>query len=217
MVQISAGYYFPAGDLADRFGASQTLGGSYIYKMRSNFFFSGNFHFLLGSDVKENVLEPILASSGYLITTDGLLEIMQLQQRGFLAEVQAGKIFPIFGPNPNSGLALSLGAGLLQHQIHFNYRSQYLPQLEGDYEKGYDRLTNGLSLSQSIGYLHLNNTGLVNYHISLVAIEAFTENRRSFNFDEQRNADEQRLDVMLGLRVAWILPIYRRAGDEFFY
>jgi hypothetical protein len=67
-----------------------------------------------------------------------------------------------------------------------------VPQVQGAYAKGYDRLTNGPAISQYIGWLHLDRKKLVNFNAGIEIIEAFTQNRRDFNFDQMKKDDSKR-------------------------
>lgn len=212
-------FYIPGGDLKDRFGTHSGLGISYDFKAKSNFIFGAKYNFIIGTNVKENdIIDGIISSEGYLINTQGYLQPVALDQRGFSLTGYTGKIFPVFGPNPNSGIFIKLGAGFLQHFIYFDYAENTVsvPQIEQEYRKGYDRLTNGLLLNQSIGYYYFHNDNFGSFHISLDFNQAFTQNRRSWNFDEFRHDDTKRLDLMYGINIGLDIPIYNRVPDNYY-
>ncbi|MEX0967785.1 MAG: hypothetical protein WD077_11145 [Bacteroidia bacterium] len=218
LIGIQYTYNFPYEDLDDRFGPISAIGGSYTFKHNSNFYISGEYNFLFNGNVRENPVSNIASpSTGLLIDGDGRFDLMELQLRGTMVQAKIGKIFPVAGPNANSGIAVAAGAGFMEHRIHFNTRSDKLPQLEGEYKKGYDRLTNGWLLSQSIGYFHLSNSGFVNFQASIEITEGFTQNRRDWDNQLMRRLDEPRLDLMAGLRLTWYIPLYKRSGSTQFY
>jgi hypothetical protein len=216
---ITANYSaeLPGADFAERFGTSHFLGASVSTKTSHNWKFTTSFDFLFGGRVKEDPLTMISADNGNLINGQGTFEPLEYQQRGFRATVRAGKVLPVFGPNPNSGLLLQAGGGFFQHKIRYNTQSQGVFQLRDDYVKGYDRLTNGFALTQTIGYLNLSDNKLINFKVAFQVTEAFTKNRRSWNFDEMRKADEQRLDLLYGIKISWSWPVYDKASQGYYY
>lgn len=109
------------------------------------------------------------------------------------------------------------GAGLLQHKIRIETIGNTVPQLDKEYKKGYDRLSNGLSLHEMIGYYHFGNKHLINFYAGFEFIQAFTENRRSYNFDEMKKDETKRVDLLFGIRAGWMLPVYRRAPQKFYF
>lgn len=216
--QFGAG--IPAGDLSDRFGNTFSLGTGMDFITEKNnliFGWKGDFHF--GNVVKENILGG-LAPEGFIFG-NSLSNATELRraQRGFYIGAHLGKIFSFSGTNARSGLRVTLGAGLLQHKIRLQQDpSNFVNQIAGEYAKGYDRLTNGLALRQFVGYQLLGNDKLVNFTFGLEFIQGFTQNRRSFNFDEMRADTDKRLDLLIGLKVGWTLPFYvGKSTGEIYY
>ena len=212
------GLQTPFADLSDRFGYGGLVGGELMLKTKSNLTFEGQYGFFFGNKVKEDtILKPLLTSQNFLINREGEPADVFLNERGFLINGKVGKIFPVIGPNPNSGLHLAVGAGFMQHKIRILEQSQKVPQLLGEYIKGYDRLTNGFMLSQSVGYSHFSNYKLVNYYIGFEIHEAFTQNRRSLNYDTGIKDDHNRLDIMGSILLRWYFPMYKRQPQEFYF
>ncbi len=206
--QFGAG--IPGGDLADRFGTTLSVGtGMDFITEKKNFIFGwkGDFHF--GNEVKENILGG-LAPEGFIFGNSfSSANELRRAQRGFYIGAHVGKIFPLSSENNRSGLRVTLGAGLLQHKIRLQQDpSNFVNQIGGDYAKGYDRLSNGLALRQFVGYQLLGKDKLVNFTFGLEFIQGFTQNRRSYNFDEMRADTEKRVDLLIGLKVGWTLPFY---------
>ncbi len=216
---ITANYSaeLPGADFAERFGTSHFLGAAFSTKTSHNWKFTTSFDFLFGGRVKEDPLTSISADNGNLINAQGTFEPLSYQQRGFKAMVRAGKLLPVVGPNPNSGILLQAGGGFFQHKIRYNNQSRGVFQLKDSYVKGYDRLSNGFALTQTIGYLHLSDNKLINFKVAFQITEAFTKNRRSWNFDEMRKVDEQRLDLLYGVKISWSWPVYDKASKGYYY
>lgn len=218
MIGAIGGVQLPAGDLADRFGTNFNVGGTFQYKTRSNFLFGFDGYFLFGADVREDgLLRQFTNGSGSITGLDGQYANILLYERGLKLEAKAGKIFPVIGPNPNSGITLTLGAGWLQHKIRIDNTSEPIPALRGEYLKGYDRLTGGLSLTGFAGYTNFGNKRLVNFFIGLEATRGFTRSQRKFNFDTRETDDRLRYDLLLGIRGGWLIPLYRRSPRTFYY
>lgn len=217
LASASYGFEIPGGDMADRFGNSNGIGLSASYKMKNNYLFSLDFKFLFSRNVREDPLQSIKSDKGFLINGQGLMEPVDRLMRGYYAMAKAGKVFPWFGPNPNSGVYFQLGGGFMQHKIKYNNISSSLFQLKGDYKKGYDRLSNGFALSESIGFQYLSNNKLINFSVGFEFIQAFTKNRRDWNFDTMEKNDDLRIDLLYGIHFKWSYPIYEKAPQEHYY
>jgi hypothetical protein len=115
--------------------------------------------------VKENdILNNYLTSDGNIIDGNGEYSNILLYERGYKFDIKIGKIFPIIGPNKNSGLLATLGFGFIQHKIKIDTPNNSIPYLEGEYSKGYDRLCNGFALTEFLGYMHFSNKRMVNLY-----------------------------------------------------
>ena len=209
LVGFSYGYQFPLGDMADRFGNNGLVGTEVTYKLRNGFTFGVEGGLIFGRSVNQaGFLDSLVTPDGYFIGYNGLYGNVALFERGYNVSATVGKVFPAFGSNPNSGIYIRLGGGLLQHKIKITDTEDFLYYLNNDYVKGYDRLTNGFMLSQYVGFLNLDPRHLLNFHVGALVQEGFTQNRRSWNFDERRQETDKRLDVLVGLRGTWLLLFY---------
>lgn len=218
MIKFSYSPQIPAGDMKERFGLNSNIGADFQVKTKSNWIvgFSGSFMF--GSKIKEEgIFSNIQTSDGLVINSNGLYSEIRMYERGFITLFKLGKVFPVFSPNPNSGIMATLGTGFIQHKIRIEDVSGSTPQLTGEYIKGYDRLTNGLALSQFIGYLYLGNTRLLNGFVGFEITEGFTQNRRSFNFSTMERDSRKRMDILYGIRFGIIVPLYKKIPDQFYY
>lgn len=216
---VSIGYtiQLPAGDLADRFGFSSMVGGSYAYKLKNNWILSLNGGFIFGDQLKEDsILNNIANEDGLILGNDGNFASINLYERGIHFSLTAGKLFPFKKPNPNSGIIIQAGPSFLQHKIRIE-TSEGVPQLNNEYKKGYDRLTNGIGLNESVTYVYFGNKYLVNFYFGLDLIQSFTKNRRDFNFDTMSKDDSSRIDLLFGFKAGWMLPLYRKAPQKFYY
>ena len=223
-IDLAYGGYLPAGDFADRFGFTNQIGGEFTYKFASNFYINTGLKFLFGSDVRERIASNVTIlqedgngnSSIVAIGSDGLLKAINLYQRGFTVPFRVGKLLPIVGPNPNSGLYVEAGGQFMQHRVFVEVVGGNVPTLEGDFLKGYDRLTNGFGLVQGFGYRHHSDNRLINFHAGIDISQNFTQSRRSINYDTGIADNSTRLDLLMGFKVGWSFLIYKQAPDKFY-
>jgi len=220
---FGGGIAFPGGDLAERFGETGIASTGIHFKSYNNWLIGVDFDFFFGQNVKEDTILRHIGIfdggtyHGSLIGTDGLLYIPDLGMRGFKLQIGGGKILPLLSPNPNSGLVLQGHVGFLQHKIRYYIQeSGNVPQLNDEIKKGYDRLTNGISFSEFIGYQHFSDNKLINFSIGLEFTQALTQNRRTLNYDTMERDDTQRLDLMYAIKARWILPFYRRQSTSYY-
>lgn len=218
LLDISYALQFPGGDMADRFGVNSNIGGSFFIKTKKNVLYGASATFMFGNNVKEDGFMLSLADeSGSVPGISGLYADVLLYQRGFSVEGHFGKIFPVFGPNMNSGIMAYAGAGYLQHNIRIEDRNGEVPLFGEDYRKGYDRLTGGFTTSQFLGYRHLGNQRLINFFIGAEFRQAFTTNLRGYNYDTQSRDTESRLDLLYGIRFGVTLPFYKKPPQEYYF
>ena len=218
VVSASYAYQLPGGDLADRFGANSNLGIGALYKSRKNFLVGAEGSFIFGNKVVEpGILRNVINSSGQVVDQDGEMADVFLFERGWTAFGMVGKVFPVLGPNPNSGFVVKVGGGYMRHKVRVQAQKNVVPQLEGAYLEGYDRLSAGPAAMGYVGYQYLGDRGRVNFHVGLELMAGFTQALRAFNFDTEVYNTPERIDLLSGLRVGWSLPIYRRMDDRFRY
>ena len=221
LAQFGYGSFQPAGDLSDRFGRfdSPTVGLEWIN--RKNLIIGVRGDFFFGNNVTENTIGDLRNDLGFLYGLGEEPAVVSLKMRGVSGYVYVGKLFPLSKDNARSGIRLTLGGGALQHKIRVQNDPQMpTPQLAGEYVQGYDRLTNGVALTQTLGYQLLSKNRRVNFYVGLEVTEGFTQNRRNANFFQEPIAETgNRSDLMIGLRAAWILPFYLNADgtDQIFY
>jgi hypothetical protein len=218
IIGVNGGLDFPAGDMARRFGTNFRLGGSVSYKTTNNWIFGPKFDFILGNNIKEDSLMANMKnSSGELIDQNGKRIKPNIAERGYMIGIQAGKIISLSSTNSDNGILIQTGIGFIQHKISIFDAENAIPQIRGDYKKGYDRLTNGLYLEQYVGYNYFAKNGLINFHIGLDLMAGFTQGRREYLFDVRRTDDKSRVDVLFGLRGGWYIPLFKRKSEDYYF
>ncbi|MBI9035886.1 MAG: hypothetical protein JEZ03_15600 [Bacteroidales bacterium] len=219
-ITANYGFHFPGGDLAERFGPASTIGAGFGYKTDANWLWEFNADFLFGNVLREpDFMENLYTSQDHIIDAEGIFSQITPSERGGMFNARVGKIFPVFGPNPNSGIQISVSPGIMYHKIHIEVDNNNAPQLIDDYKKGYDRLTFGYNLEEFIGFIHFDNSNLFNFYGGFEFRQAITKSIRAFDFDKMSSDNKQRIDLMYGIRVGWMIPIFRekRAVEEFIY
>jgi hypothetical protein len=217
MAGVVYSFNVPGGDLSKRFGMNSTIGGAIWHKTPSNWLIGAEYNFLFGGIVKENPLDSISTSDGQLINNEGTYQLYRMFERGHFPIIKVGKVLPLLSPNPNAGMTVKLGVGVLEHRIRFYWEGGEPPQVSGAYGKGYDRLTSGLALTQSIGYLYLDPRNNYNFSIDLEVAEGFTKSRRSWDYDKQAQETGKRMDMLFGIKLGWYFPFYKRSSEGFYY
>ncbi len=218
MIHVHYSFLMTGGDMKTRFGNTINIGTGFLRKTKSNYLWGAEINYLSGSEVKETyIFDSIKTNRGQYITNDGRFGDVRITERGFSTYANIGKVIPIFNSNKNSGIMILGGIGFLQHQIHVEVLEENIPSLDGDYRKGYDRLTNGLSLHQFVGYNYLSDRLRFNFFAGIEMSQSFTKNRRDWDYFEQRQLTESRKDYLNGIKFGLVLPLYQRKPKEFYY
>ncbi len=218
MVKISYASHIPGGDLSARFGVNSAINLNFSIKTKKNVFFGIDGGFIFGNNIKEKgILDSLKNSSGFIIDQNGNPATVRLFERGFTLTLHVGKLFPIWSKNKNSGLLIYGGPNYIQHKIKIDDIGRQSPQLVSGYLKGYDRLTSGFGFHEFIGYVYLGNNRILNFFAGLDFYQAFTKSQRSYNYDTMVADTKQRFDMLSGIRIGWVLPLYRSSPQQFYY
>lgn len=220
LINFTFGGQLPGGDLYDRFGANLNIGGRADYLTeKNNLIFGLEGYFLFGNTVKEDVLASLRTPNGLIISNDRTPTEVPLRERGFYIGGSIGKLFSLSQTNPRSGIRATVGVGLLQHKIRIQDDPvRQFAQLSEDYKKGYDRLSNGLAFNEFIGYQYLSLDKRINFYAGFEFTQALTQSRRDFNFDTRSQDTTERLDLLWGIRVGWVIPVYfGKTAREIYY
>jgi hypothetical protein len=209
---------FTSGDLANRWGFNSSIGLDIEYKLKSNLIFGLNSSFVFGKTFKDTaIFSNLYNSSGQITSYAGEPANILYLFRGLTAHASVGYVFTRFGNNANSGIWVSGGLGFMAHKIRIESLYDVVPLLEGDYRKGYDKLSMGFSTRQFVGYLFQSNFRLIRFYGGFEFVQGFTVNMRSYNFDTGGTETDLRLDLLNSLKVGWIIPIAQRTRGEFYY
>lgn len=219
-VALHYGGNWTHGDLADRFGYTNHLGAMAGYKTNRNWVLGLDGNFMFGNQIKVNgMFDGIADSYGNITDQNGDVALVVLSERGFNINLMVGKVFPVFSNNRNSGIYIHGGLGYLQHRIKIETQDHVAPSIELKYKKGYDRYTTGINFHQFVGYAFLANQGVVNFYGGFYIQEGLTHNRRDIFFDrpEEPVPTGTMLDIQLGFKLGWFVPIYQRKPKDYYF
>jgi hypothetical protein len=214
------GYQWPGADMATQFGSNSVIGPGFMVKTRSNWLFGAEYDFLFGNNVKNGleIFKGMMTSDGNVISGDGTPALVALFERGSAVGVKFGKLIPVSKKDKNSGIFFTLGLGYINHKIRIEVENQSAPQLKGDYKRGYDRLSGGLMLNQSIGFMYFGKSRLLNFTLSVEATEGWVKPYREYYFDLMAPPPEDKqFDLLIGPKIAWMIPLRQRGPKEFYY
>lgn len=218
MLGINYTMQLPMGELAQRYGLSYAIGGGVSFKVKHNVIIGIEGAYAFGRNVKNTDLFENITVDGILaIGRDGGLEQISIGQRGFQFKFNVGKIFPFKKPNRNSGILAMVGIGAIQHRIKINVNGGNVVYLDEEYRKGYDRLTAGVLVAPFLGYQYMSLNRRINLYAGVECAIGFTKGLRTWNFDTNTSGEGSSTDILIGFKAGWILPIYFRPTEKYFY
>lgn len=209
---------FPYGNMGDRFGFNNLIGLHLAYKVKKNWMIGLEGSFLFGTKVREDyVIDKISTTNGKFIGTDNTLIKVRGQERGGVMKLLIGKTIPVSEKYPDAGILLQTGLGFIQHKIAIDVRENLLPQLSKTYRKGYDRMANGFVISQFIGGVFMERKKFYSLYGGFQFDIGFTQGRRNFDFYNQAPLRDKRIDLFVGFKLGWVIPIFLQASEKEYY
>ncbi len=218
-VSFDFGFQIPGGDMAKRFGNNYNVGGTFWLKAKYNWVIGLQGYYLFSTNLKEeaySVLDNLKDKNGAIVDQFGNYSPVLLSERGYYFGIKIGKIFPIEHKNLVSGILTTVSGGFLEHHILIENELNNIPQIMGDYTKGYDKLVNGFALQEFIGYMFIGKRLLTNFVVGFEFTQAFTQSRRSYDFNLRKYDNTKRLDLLYGIRVSWLIPFYKKEATGFY-
>jgi hypothetical protein len=183
-LKVQYGGQFPLLDDKNRFGPSlrpMMVLSKETKKKENVSSITGFFQF--GTLVKESVFDHLLTPEGYLIGNDKNPAAIQLRQRAWFLGAGKGWRF-VEKSNFLNRCALEVSAGFFQHKIRIQEDPQRLvPQISGEYKKGYDRLSSGPGLYVSWSFNPTANPTETRFVVGMDVFAAHTNHRRPVHFN----------------------------------
>ncbi len=218
-IAVNYGGNWTKSDLALKFGYLNHLGIMAGYKTQKNWFYGFDGNFIFGNRVNLNgMFDHLIDSQGTITDVNGDIAQVVVTAKGFNTNFAIGKIFPVLSPNENSGIFIHGGLGYLAHKYRIDTQEHVVPQIELKYRKGYDQLTSGINFHQFVGYAFMADRGLINFYGGFYAQQGLTRNRRTVFFHQPGIpvSKAQMLDIQIGFKVGWFIPIYKRKPKDFY-
>lgn len=214
-LQFLYNYHVPSGDFSKTYGNFNSIGFGGLLKQKSNWTISGEMNYIFGREILESHLfDNLVTSSGYIGSVGGAPANYSVNMRGYSAYLKGGRVFALNHKNMNSGVMVNLGVGVIQHRINIQTQQLDIPQLDANYKKGYDRLSNGISFTQFVGYHYQSQNRLVNFYIGMEFMEARVYNQRKYNYDQMAYDHKLQKNYTTSFRFGWMIPIYLNTKEE---
>lgn len=215
---ISYGLDLPAGNMRDLYGYNFRFGiAPTYYFANSNFSIGFSADYIFGYKVKINPVSNLQTYDEQILNSGPGISSFNMTERGIVAGAFVSKVFPFKSHNLRTGIRIDFGPYFFSHWIHYKDDLGTIPQLEGEYRKGYDRLTGGFALKEFIGYQHLSQKSNVSFNAGFEFFQGFTKSFRLHNFSNASTDNEKKIDLLFGIKIGWILPIYIEKNPEEIY
>lgn len=210
---------WPIGDLGKLYKSNFSIGTGFTYKTSNHWTFDVHFNYCFGANIKDStLLENLLTSKGDLIDGNGLKATLYMEGQYWHVGAGIGRIIPVSKTYLNSGIWIRANVGFIRHKIHFTDVDNQIPQIGGDYRKGYDKRSSGIFLSQFIGYLHIGKSRVASFYGGIEFMEMWTKLDRNYDFNTGPTKDlKNKFSGLIGFKVGWIVPLYTQKHQMTYY
>ena len=206
---------FPASDMAKDYGISSGVGFDFLKFTKDNFIFGFESKLIFGNRVKNNtLLSHLMDNRGNIFGDNGEIASISLFQRGYQLQSKIGYLYHV---NEKGGILSLLGLGFVQHKTRIQVESNNVPQLNKEYLKMYDNLSNGLNGNLFIGWLFFLKNSQSKLYSGIDFNYANTQNRRSYNYYANGPVNNYRKDILIGIKIGWTISLSKRNTKEFYY
>ncbi len=217
MIIASYAHQWTGGDLKNRFGDNNNIGGSFAIKNKHHWYYGFKGNFIWGNKVKENtILGNLLTEDSYIIDNEGRLTSVFLEERGSSFFLIGGKLFNVLTNNNNSGILVYGGLGTLHHKIRIAFKDE-VNILSEENKKGYDRLSFGYAINGFVGYMHLSKNRFLNFFGGFDYTQGWTKSLRKYNYDTEQEDTKASSAILYGFRLGWIIRLNKRTQQEYYY
>lgn len=210
----------PVGALRETFKANLSVGTGVTYKTQTNWTFDVNFNYMFGGNLRDTTysfLGSMLNDDGIIYDGNGMKATIYTEGRYWYVGAGIGKIIPV-DRWKNSGIWLHFGAGYFGHKIRINDYDHQVPQLDGDYLKGYDHRSSGFAMNQFIGYLFMQKNRVLSFYGGIEIFESWTKPNRNYIFNEGPTENmPYKFSGLISLKIGWVVPLYEKKETVTFY
>ncbi len=215
--------HLPMGDLKSWFKPNLSVGTGLTVKTKGNWTFDMAGNYMFGANLRDKsaaFLGDIVSEAGgdhIVLDGNGLQAKIYLEGRYWQFGANVGKVIPV-NRWKNSGVWVRLGAGYFGHKIRINDYDNQVPQLDGNYKKGYDHLSGGFALNQFVGYLFIQKNRVLNFYGGIEFYEIWSKPTRNYIINEGSTADlKYKFSGLVGLKIGWNIPLYEKKSVTTFY
>lgn len=222
LMHVAATYSVNSGDWAERYPAYTALPLRLEYYHKNKYTLGADFSFYLGSQVNSVGMFPDMTDEdGSLRDNNGYPAVIRYYMRGWSSRAYALKIIPLnYNAQKEARWSMQLGGGLgyTRHYTKFNFDLDMVPQLEGEYLGGYDRLSAGAQLFEQLRFQYLDNSS-VSLSAGFELLQGFTKHQRAYDFSSRSAQQQNFFDLGFGAFVGVIIPIklgQTSASEEYY-
>lgn len=202
------GYFATGADWSQRYPTHLSVPLSVEYSHRSNWSFGVDYSFFLGSNVNDqNLYGDMVNDSGLLLDMNGFPAVIRTYQRGFSTRAFVLKNW-ILHKHRNSRVLLQTGGGIgyYQHYTKFTFDLDQVPQIDGNYQGGYNRHTQGTLLFEQIKIQYINNDA-ISFSIGVEAGQGNGRRLHPYDFALQKMQTQRIRDTYIGGVLSIMIPI----------
>lgn len=202
------GYYITGADWSQRYPTHLSVPLSVEYSHRSNWSFGVDYSFFLGSNVNgQNLYGDMVNDSGLLLDMNGFPAVIRTYQRGFSTRAFVMKNW-ILHKYRNSRILLQTGGGIgyYQHYTKFTFDLDQVPQIDGDFQGGYNRHTQGTQLFEQVKIQYINNDA-ISFSVGIEAGQGYGRRLNPYDFAQQKMQTQRIRDTYLGGVFSIMIPI----------
>tara|TARA_B100000989_G_scaffold48193_1_gene31432 strand:+ start:4897 stop:5622 length:726 start_codon:yes stop_codon:yes gene_type:complete len=216
-ININYRYLIPQFETKKLYGSSSSLGLEYNKNLKS-YFYSVDCNYEFGNKINDSlVLENITTNNNQIISSDGSFANILLYKRGFFSHVSIGKIIKS-GKSKKTGFYPSFGIGYSQSKILIETRNQYIPFLNDEYKKGYDKKRGGFSTKLGLDFRYFNRKNNWKFIVGSELIHCLNKNyRRYFYSDQSFSNNNLKNDLLFSLKFGLIIQVNRTNNEKFHY
>ncbi len=212
--------FLPFGELRSWFKPNLGVGTGVTVKTNRNWTFEVNFNYMFGSNLRDTTaafLGDMVDEYGRVVDGNGLTSTLYFEGRYWSFGAGVGKVIPVSRWR-NSGIWVRFGISYFGHKIRINDYDHQVPQLSGDYLKGYDHRSGGVAMNQFVGYLFIQKNRLLNFYGGFEFWEIWSKPNRNYVFNEGPTQDMPlKFSGLVGIKIGWNIPLYEKKEVTTFY
>ena len=57
----------------------------------------------------------------------------------------------------------------------------------------------------------------INFFVGIEFIQAFTQDVRMYDYNSQTSYEDNRVDLLSGLKFGWTIPLHKKSDNQYYY